>query len=63
MKEKLDPLEALDEAILNACLATYEKRPGAVIEKQRENLRQALEDLRSSDAQKQRVDPWKLGKE
>lgn len=52
----MDSLEALDEAILNAMLASYEDRPGAVIERQQETLREALSSLRSEDAQKQRVE-------
>jgi hypothetical protein len=46
-----EALEALDEAILAACIATYENSPSSVVEKQREILRAALQDLRRKDVE------------
>ena len=48
----MDSLEALDEAILKACLATYENHPEDVKAQRREALSRAMADLRDKDARR-----------
>lgn len=48
-KPTTDALDDLEEAILNACLASYEKRPRVVVDRCRRQLSDALETLRAEE--------------